>query len=35
MFVPYLISGTVRGDRMEGRLKVLGIDRPFTGVRRP
>ena len=35
MLVPYRITGFVRGDRMEGRLKVLSIDRPFTGARRP
>lgn len=35
MLVPYTIEGTVRGDRMEGALKMLSVDRRFTGVRRP
>jgi hypothetical protein len=35
MLVPYRIEGRVRGDRMEGELKILSVDRRFTGVRRP
>lgn len=35
MLVPYTIEGTVRGDRMEGSLRMLSVDRRFTGTRRP
>ena len=35
MLVPYTIEGRVRGDRMEGSLKMLSVDRRFTGRRRP
>lgn len=35
MLVPYAIEGMVRGDRMEGSLRMLSVDRRFTGVRRP
>jgi hypothetical protein len=35
MLVPYRIEGRVRGDRLEGELKILSVDRRFTGVRRP
>ncbi|TMJ20223.1 MAG: hypothetical protein E6G92_10860 [Alphaproteobacteria bacterium] len=35
MLVPYRIEGHVSGDRMEGALKVMSVDRRFTGVRRP
>lgn len=35
MLVPYAIEGSVRGDHMEGSLKVLSVERRFTGVRRP
>ena len=34
MLTPYRIEGRVTGDRMEGALKVLSVDRRFTGVRR-
>jgi hypothetical protein len=34
MLVPYRIEGRVRGDRMEGALKVMSVDRRFTGIRR-
>ena len=34
MMVPYTIAGTVEGDRMQGSLKVLSVDRKFTGARR-
>lgn len=34
MLVPYRIEGRVDGDRMEGALKVMNVDRRFTGVRR-
>jgi hypothetical protein len=34
MLVPYRIEGNVRGDRMEGALKVMSVDRRFTGIRR-
>jgi hypothetical protein len=34
MLVPYRIEGHVRGDRMEGALKVMSVDRRFTGIRR-
>jgi hypothetical protein len=35
MLVPYRIEGRVHGDRMEGELKILTVDRRFTGIRRP
>jgi len=35
MLVPYTIEGRVHGDRLEGSLKMLSVDRRFTGVRRP
>ena len=35
MLVPYTIEGNVRGDRLEGSLNMLSVDRRFTGVRRP
>lgn len=35
MLTPYRIEGRVTGDRMEGALKVLSVERRFTGVRRP
>lgn len=34
MMVPYRIEGQVSGDRMEGALKALSVERRFTGVRR-
>jgi hypothetical protein len=34
LFVPYTLSGTVSGDRIEGILKVSGTERRFTGQRR-
>jgi pimeloyl-ACP methyl ester carboxylesterase len=34
LFVPYTITGTVDGDRIEGVLKVMSIERTFVGVRR-
>lgn len=35
MLVPYTIEGRVRGERMEGSLKMLSVNRRFTGTRRP
>ena len=32
--VPYVISGSVEGGRMTGSLKVLSVERRFTGLRR-
>ena len=32
--VPYTISGRIDGDRMQGKLKVLSVERGFTGARR-
>ncbi|MEA3053338.1 MAG: hypothetical protein QOG72_2241 [Sphingomonadales bacterium] len=32
--VPYTISGRIDGDRMQGSLKVLSVERRFTGSRR-
>lgn len=34
MAVPYVIAGSIDGDRMSGSLKVLSVDKPFTAVRR-
>lgn len=34
MMVPYRIEGRWDGDRLEGALKVLSVDRRFTGIRR-
>jgi hypothetical protein len=34
MFVPYILAGTVSGDRIEGTLKVMSVERPFVGRRR-
>ncbi len=34
MLVRYRIDGRVSGDRLEGRLKVLSVERQFTGIRR-
>jgi len=34
MLVPYRIEGSVRGDRMEGALKAMSVERRFTGARR-
>jgi hypothetical protein len=33
--VPYIIIGIVEGERMTGSLKVLSVERHFTGARRP
>lgn len=33
--VPYRIEGRLNGARLEGTLKILHIERRFTGVRRP
>ncbi len=35
MLTRYRIEGRVTGDRMEGVLKVLSVERRFTGRRRP
>ena len=34
MAVPYTIAGRIAGDRMEGTLKVLSVEKRFTGARR-
>ena len=34
MAVPYRIEGIWHGDRLEGSIKVLSVERRFTGVRR-
>lgn len=34
MAVPYVISGRIEGGRMVGSLKVLTVERHFTGARR-
>lgn len=34
MAVPYRIEGRWQGDRLEGSLKVLSVERRFTGTRR-
>jgi hypothetical protein len=34
MLVPYALSGTWSGDRMQGELKVMSVDKHFTGQRR-
>jgi pimeloyl-ACP methyl ester carboxylesterase len=34
MFVPYTLKGTVDGDRIEGVLKVMSVERSFVGERR-
>jgi pimeloyl-ACP methyl ester carboxylesterase len=33
-FVPYVLTGTVSGDRIEGTLKVMSVERRFSGQRR-
>jgi hypothetical protein len=33
--VPYTISGRLAAGRIEGSLKVLSVERRFTGTRRP
>ena len=35
MLTPYRIEVQVTADRMAGSLKVLSVERRFTGVRRP
>ena len=35
MLVKYTVSGTWRGDDMEGAFKALSVERKFTGKRRP
>jgi hypothetical protein len=35
MLVSYRLEGRIAGDRMEGVLKVLSVERRFTGLRRP
>jgi hypothetical protein len=32
--VPYVIAARIDGDRIEGSLKVLSVERRFTGYRR-
>lgn len=34
MAVPYVIAGTIDGDRIAGSLKVLTVEMRFTGTRR-
>jgi hypothetical protein len=34
MMVPYIIAGTVSGDRMTGSFKVMSVEKRFSGVRR-
>lgn len=34
MLVPYTLSGTQSGDRIDGLLKVMSVERRFTGTRR-
>jgi pimeloyl-ACP methyl ester carboxylesterase len=34
LFVPYVLSGTLRGDAIEGVLKVMSVERHFVGRRR-
>ena len=34
MMVPYVISGRVEGARLTGSLKILSVERHFTGTRR-
>ena len=34
MMVPYTLSGSWSGDAMQGELKVLSVDKHFTGARR-
>ena len=34
MLVPYVMAGTLRGDTIEGSLKVLSVERHFIGRRR-
>jgi len=34
MLVPYRIEGSIAGDRMEGALKIMTLDKRFTGARR-
>lgn len=34
MLVPYRIEGRLEGERLEGVLKVLSVERHFTGARR-
>ena len=35
MLVPYTLTGTWSGNSMQGELKVLSVDKRFTGQRRP
>ena len=32
--IPYLIAGTVEGNRLAGSLRILSVERRFTGLRR-
>jgi len=32
--IPYVIAARIEGDRIEGSLKVLSVERRFTGYRR-
>jgi hypothetical protein len=34
MALPFTVTGRVQGRKMTGALQALGIERPFTGVRR-
>lgn len=34
MMVPYVISGQVEGARLSGTLKIMSVERRFTGARR-
>ena len=35
MAMPYVIAGTMDGNRLTGSIKVMGVERTFVGVRRP
>lgn len=35
MLVPYTLSGSWSGNVMQGELKVMSVDKHFTGNRRP
>ena len=35
MLVSYRIEGSWQGDRLQGAFRVVGVNKPFTGIRRP
>ncbi len=35
MGTPYVIAGRLEGGKLTGSLKVLTVERRFTGIRRP